>query len=107
MAFEPIVLNNEETKTDLSKVDVVLWYGDEYGLFDAYLMFDDYYMVFIDDEAVIASLVPSRDLFGKYEIGREILVFNDCDEITDLISYVGQMTAADLISLIYKYGLNN
>jgi hypothetical protein len=101
MAFEPIVLNNnEETKADLSKVDVVLWYGDEYGLFDAYLMF-------IDDEAVIASLVPSRDLFGKYEIDREILVFNDCDEITDLISFAEQMTAADLIRLIYKYGLNN
>jgi len=100
MAFEPIVLNNEETKADLSKVDVVLWYGDEYGLFDAYLMFDDYYMVFIDDEAVITSLVPSRKLIGKYEIDREILVFNDCDEITDLISYAEQMSAADLIRLI-------
>jgi hypothetical protein len=99
MAFEVILLN-EETKADLSKVDVVLWYGDEHGLFDAYLMFDDYYMVFIDDEAVIASLVPSRDLFGKYEIDREILVFNDCDEITDLISFAEQMTAADLIRLI-------
>lgn len=99
MAFEPIVLNNEET-ADLSAVEVVLWYGDEYGLFDAYLMFDDYYMVFIDDEAVIASLVASRKLFGKYEIDREILVFNDCDEITDLISYAEQMSAADLIRLI-------
>jgi hypothetical protein len=106
MAFEPIVLNNNEETADLSIVEVALHYGDLLGgevkseLFNAYLIFDAYYIVYIDDEAVIATLQPSRQIPGKFEIDREILVFNDCDEITDLISYAEQMTAADLIRLI-------
>jgi len=106
MAFEPIVLNNEETKADLSIVEVALHYGDLLGgevkfeLFNAYLLFDDYYVVYIDDEAVIATLQPSRHIPGKYEIDREILSLQNCAEAERLISFAEQMTAADLIKLL-------
>src|SRR5690606_11973922 len=105
MAFIPIVLNNEETKADLSIVEVALHFGDllggdEYGLFDAYLLFDDYYIVFIDDEAVIATLQPSRQIPGKFELDHEILSLQNCAEAERLISFAEQMTAADLIKLI-------
>src|SRR5690606_25885812 len=104
MAFEVILLN-EETKADLSIVEVALHYGDllggdEYCLFDAYLLFDAYYIVFIDDEAVITTLQPSRQIPGKYEIDREILSLQNCAEAERLISFAEQMTAADLIKLI-------
>ncbi|MGG3853925.1 hypothetical protein ABET36_05730 [Caldifermentibacillus hisashii] len=113
MAFEPIVLNNEETKTDLSIVEVALHYGDLLGgevkfeLFDAYLLFDGYYMVFIDDEAVIATLQPSRQIPGKFELDREILSLQNCAEVERLISFAEQMTAADLIRLVDLYGVND
>jgi hypothetical protein len=107
MAFEPIVLNsNEETKADLSVVEVALHYGDLLGgevkfeIFNAYLIFDAYYIVFIDDEAVIATLQPSRQIPGKFELDREILSLQNCAEAEQLISFAEQMTAADLIKLI-------
>ena len=112
MAFEPIVLNNEET-ADLSIVEVALHYGDLLGgevkseLFNAYLMFDDYYMVFIDDEAVIATLQPSRQIPGKFELDREILSLQNCAEVERLISFAEQMTAVDLIRLVDLYGVND
>jgi hypothetical protein len=104
MAFEPIVLNNEET-ADLSVVEVALHYGDLLGevkseLFNAYLIFDAYYIVFIDDEAVIATLQPSRQIPGKFELDREILSLQNCADAERLISFAEQMTAADLIKLI-------
>ena len=105
MAFEPIVLNNEET-ADLSVVEVALHYGDLLGsevkseIFNAYLLFDDYYIVYIDDEAVIATLQPSRQIPGKFELDREILSLQNCAETERLISFAEQMTAADLIKLI-------
>jgi hypothetical protein len=106
MAFEPIVLNNEETKADLSIVEVALHFGDLLGgevkseLFNAYLIFDAYYIVFIDDEAVIATLQPSRQIPGKFELDREILSLQNCAEAERLISFAEQMSAADLIKLI-------
>jgi hypothetical protein len=106
MAFIPIVLNNEETKADLSIVEVALQYGDLLGgdvkseLFSAYRIFDAYYIVFIDDEAVIATLQPSRQIPGKFELDREILSLQNCAEAERLISFAEQMTAADLIRLI-------
>jgi hypothetical protein len=105
MTFEPIVLNNEET-ADLSIVEVALHYGDLLGgevkfeLFNAYLLFDAYYVVYIDDEAVIATLQPSRHIPGKFELDREILSLQNCAEVDRLISFAEQMTAADLIRLI-------
>lgn len=108
MAFEPIVLNNEET-ADLSVVEVALHFGDLLGgevkfeLFKAYLLFDAYYIVFIDDEAVIATLQPSRQIPGKFELDREILSLQNCAEVERLISFAEQMTAADLIKLIDAY----
>lgn len=112
MAFEPIVLNNEET-ADLSIVEVALHYGDLLGgkvkfeLFDAYLLFDGYYMVFIDDEAVIATLQPSRQIPGKFELDREILSLQNCAEVERLISFAEQMTAVDLIRLVDLYGVQD
>jgi hypothetical protein len=106
MAFEPILLNNEETKADLSIVEVALHFGDLLGgdvkfeLFKAYRIFDAYYIVFIDDEAVIATLQPSRQIPGKFELDREILSLQNCAEAERLISFAEQMTAADLIRLI-------
>jgi hypothetical protein len=105
MAFEPIVLNNEET-ADLSVVEVALHYGDLLGgevkseLFNAYRIFDAYYIVFIDDEAVIATLQPSHQIPGKFELDREILSLQNCAEVERLISFAEQMSAADLIKLI-------
>jgi hypothetical protein len=105
MAFEPIVLNNEETKADLSVVEVALHYGDLLGevkseIFNAYLLFDDYYIVYIDDEAVITTLQTSHQIPGKFELDREILSLQNCAEAEQLISFAEQMTAADLIKLI-------
>ena len=106
MAFEPIVLNNNEETADLSIVEVALHYGDLLGggvkfeLFNAYLLFDDYYVGYIDDEAVIATLQPSHQIPGKFELDREILSLQNCAEVERLISYAEQMSAADLIRLI-------
>ena len=95
------------TTTDLSKVDVALWFDGKYELFDAYLLFDGYYMVFIDDEAVIATLEPSRQLAGKFEIFYEVLAFQASEDVENLISFAEQMTAVDLIRLVDLYGVND
>ena len=114
MALEPINLDDyRHAEHDRTIVKVVLVFGDlvgpneqPYEIFDAYLMFDDYYLVFIDDEAIIATLTPSLFLPGTYEIDREVLAFQACDEIDELPTYAEKMSAAELIRLVAKFGLN-
>lgn len=114
MALEPINLDDyRHAEHDRTIVKVVLefgnWVGPEekpYELFDAYLIFDDYYLVYIDDEAIIATLTPSLFLPGAYEIDREILAFQACDEIDELPTIAEKMSAAEFIKLVAKFGLN-
>lgn len=114
MALVPIKIDDYKTAdNEYAKVNVVLVFGDlvgpneqPYEIFDAYLMFDDYYLVFIDDEAIIATLTPSLFLPGTYEIDREVLAFQACDEIDELPTYAEKMSAAELIRLVAKFGLN-
>lgn len=86
---------------------VVLFFGDEeYGLFESRHLFGDYFLTIIDDEAIIATLTPSLLLPGAYEIDREILAFQACDEINEILTYAEKMSAAEFIELVAKFGLN-